>query len=240
MKTKKLLIIIILFLFSKNVFSHDRNKIKFHELRVSLGVLMGFEYVNPFAYYDHIEYHENHPNEWGDDWECGYNYNPHYIYSYDNINCGFPSWNNDTFYSGDKYTMPAINISYCYQLIKWLSISCTVSYYQSYQNRYNYYSDDLYSKLKWHRFLITPKVRIDWLRTRKVRLYSSIGVGYGLEIKREEYRNKRTKKRLRDDIVSVDLTNLGIAVGRKVFAFGEMGLSTEGFIKAGFGYRFKY
>ncbi len=220
MRNIKFLIIFILTYFPLNIFAQDWFKSNFHEFRISIGSCL--DYVTC---------------DFDDDYYYDYNYKS--SYHYNDLNIDHNICCDETFYYGDKYALPNINVSYGYQLRKWLFVSAILSYYHCYQKSYEFYTDDIYSKMRQNRIAIIPNVRIDWVRARRVRLYSSIGIGIGYEFKRKELKNTSVEKKAYNAILLLDEVCFGIAVGRKIFVFGEVGASTIGVFKAGLGYRLK-
>jgi hypothetical protein len=79
-----------------------------------------------------------------------------------------------------------------------------------------------------------PVARFAWYRQGIVQLYSSAGLGLGIE-RRERYWNG--KENLWGCYCAFDFKPLGISVGRKWFGFAEVGYGSRGVINVGFGCR---
>ncbi len=141
-------------------------------------------------------------------------------------------------YPGDKIGTPGINFSYTYQLKRWLALGITLGYAGVFQKSYDLYTDNTVSKKGKHFISFTPAVRFDWYRSNMVKLYSCFGLGLGHIFERERYIGQDYVERDGFYTPTIDFTPLGISVGRKIFGFCEFGLSTQGFVKAGIGYRF--
>ena len=156
---------------------------------------------------------------------------------YDNC-CWYPD-NLQTNYLGNKIGTPSLNLSYSYQFKKWLSFGAVVNYIGLYQKSYNIQTDAVFSNIKEHFIGITPTVRFDWYRSNLIKLYSNIGIGVGLEIYKMNITDSEYNNNDHEFWPTIDLTPIGISVGKKFFVFGEMGLSTNGFFKFGVGYRIK-
>lgn len=141
------------------------------------------------------------------------------------------------YYSGDLIGTPIINLSYNYQVKRWLSIGITASYCGRFKDMYEVYSGDKISKNKWQTFYITPIIRFDWLRLKSFKLYSNIGLGIGQEYESSKDIKSDYKYRSTLTNLSIDINPIGMSIGRKVFVFFEAGPSTIGFVKGGIGYR---
>lgn len=142
------------------------------------------------------------------------------------------------FYKGDKTYTPAVNLTYSYQFKKWLSFGATLTYAGIFQNRYDIISDKLRGEYRSLYIGLTPTVRFDYLNREMVRLYSAFGLGLGYN--REYNSELKENYSLRNDdfFPTLDMTFIGVTVGRKLYGFGEVGIGHNGLIKLGMGYRF--
>lgn len=149
-------------------------------------------------------------------------------------------WGGDClWYPGSLRATPNIGLSYMYRFHRGLSFGMTLSYSGAFQKTYYLFDDRVRAERERHTMALTPVVRFEWLRRRSVRLYSSLGLGLQYRYEREKAggsdRNSAWDFRCR---ASYDVTLLGMSFGRKFFGFWELGPSTAGAIKGGFGYRF--
>lgn len=142
------------------------------------------------------------------------------------------------FYKGDKTFTPAINLTYSYQFRKWLSLGATLTYAGVYQNSYDLLSDKLRGKYRDHYIGLTPTVRFDYLNREFIRLYSAFGFGIGMDMERDGLTKDYYSGYSNRLIPTIDMTWFGVAVGRKIYGFCELGIGFNGFLKAGIGYRF--
>lgn len=149
-----------------------------------------------------------------------------------------PPGNYVDFYLGDKTYWPAVNLTYSYQLKKWLSLGVTLTYAGVFQNRYDLLTDNLRGKFREHYIGLTPTLRFDWLNRKFVRLYSSIGLGVGVDMEYSSLVENNYSMTDNNIIPTIDAVCLGAMVGRKIYIFSELGLGFNGFLKVGIGYRF--
>lgn len=167
-------------------------------------------------------------------------WHPEYGYSKDTHDYDpFPPGYAGEYYQGHLIGTPAINLSYNYQFKSWLSFGATLTYVWLQQKSYDLYTDAVSSKQNEHFIGLTPTIRLDWFRSSTVRLYSiaGFGIGFGTD-KTTSYTSSERGYRENLSAPTVDLTPIGISVGRKIFGFCELGLSNLGLLKAGIGYRF--
>ena len=158
-------------------------------------------------------------HEWGLDYHNGYFHNHNY--------------------RGHLRGTPAINLGYQYQFKKWLSFGATATYLATWQRQYSSYDNSLLYTDHTHFIGLTPIVRFDWFRSNFVKLYSSIGVGIGYTMERSTEKNKNRNFSTDNYLTATgDFIPIGISIGKTYFGFFELGASTFGFVKVGFGYRF--
>ena len=143
------------------------------------------------------------------------------------------------YYHGDLMGTPKINLTYYYQLKKWFAIGVIADYYSTWQSNYSMVDDELTKKDRWRVFSIVPTVRFNWLNSKVVGLYSSAGLGLGYRIHTDIDKEVNITYKSRSLILAGEFIPFGITVGKTAFGFFEMGASNIGFVKIGFGYRFK-
>lgn len=137
-------------------------------------------------------------------------------------------------YAGQKYITGAVSAGYTYDIKQWLSAGGTLSYFGLYQNFYDKPTDVELVSRNSHNLSITAMLRFTYLNRRYVRLYSQIGIGLGMATTEGKGTPSSTKFHL-----TGHLTPFGIAVGSKVFGFGEfLGAGNQGFVVLGVGYKF--
>ncbi len=145
----------------------------------------------------------------------------------------------DGYHTGEISHFPTLNLSYGRQLTPLVNLSGAVSYMQ--------FSADIINadtKLKAGRQIFAslsfvPVVRFDWYRQDIVRLYSKLGIGITDCISRNRYDNDEAKNMTESAVIpAVDVVPFGVAIGGKLYGFGEVSVGTMGFVKAGIGYRF--
>ncbi len=150
--------------------------------------------------------------------------------------CG-PTPEPELYYKSKRVSSPLFNLSYTYRTSKHISFSCNFSYATE-GTKYNGYYDDEYAfTSRDNVFLITPMVRLHWLNSRHLELYSALGCGVGYSYSKN-YDGVPDENRATCGI-SLQFTSLGI-VGKfdRTFVFSEFGAGTLGCVRVGAGYRF--
>lgn len=147
-----------------------------------------------------------------------------------------PSDDEQTIYEGPKTYLPSFHLGYSYRLKKWLSLGLEFTYTCSYQNTYDLYTDKKTERNYKYYVGITPVLRFHWVRTRYVQLYSSVGIGIGYYGDTEKKEDSKTRSI--ELAPSIHFNQIGITVGRKLFGFTELAVSSESILRLGIGYRF--
>lgn len=134
------------------------------------------------------------------------------------------------------YWTPNISVGYKYRIAKWFWIGATVTYtglFDVYHDRIT--NKKIYSESD-HIITIMPSVRFSWLNKKYVTLYSGLSLGYALDIYHSNYPDLRYTGCGHGALLQ--LTAVGVHVGREWYGFTEIGFGIQGFINAGFGYNF--
>ena len=144
-------------------------------------------------------------------------------------------YNNGKYYYDDKIYTQAISLSYTREIKRWLALSVSVAYSGVSQKERKREDNKVISEYKKHRLGIVPMVRFTYFNRPVIRLYSAVGLGFG--IKNESWSNTK-----RDNINTTRLcgqaTFFGVSVGKKIFATTEIGTGEMGILTIGGGYRF--
>ena len=137
-----------------------------------------------------------------------------------------------------KVTTPALFVSYFYQFKNWFAFGGTVNYVGNYSTTYNIYEQKIAGSYGSTFLSITPTIRFDWLRTKWVKMYSSLGLGVNMQI--DKVITNAGSNKYYDSFVlpSYEVTMIGLAVGRTVYGFVDFGMSSNSLSIIGVGYRF--
>lgn len=127
------------------------------------------------------------------------------------------------------------NLDYGYWVKEWLSIGASATWIAGRCGYYDSATRKRFMTIGKDYITIMPVARFAWYRRGIVQLYSSIGLGIGVE-RRERYWYGH--ENMWDVYCSFDIKPLGIAVGRKWFGFAEVGYGSRGVVNVGFGRRF--
>ncbi len=141
----------------------------------------------------------------------------------------------DRTHRGPVYTSGTWSLSYDYRFKKWFDLGLTLSYYGEYSRSYSNRDSSPVGHNRAHALTVMPAVRFTWVHTDWVRMYSTLGLGATLSGGRFDHNSEP----FRDGVIAFQLTPVGIAVGRSLFGFAELGLGAQGVFMMGIGYKFK-
>ncbi len=141
----------------------------------------------------------------------------------------------DRTHRGPVYTSGTWSLSYDYRFKKWFDLGLTLSYYGEYSRSYSNRDSSPVGRNRAHALTVMPAVRFTWVNTGWVRMYSTLGLGATLSGGRFDHNSEP----FRDGFIAFQLTPVGIAVGRSLFGFAELGLGAQGVFMMGIGYKFK-
>ena len=125
-------------------------------------------------------------------------------------------------------------IDYGYWINEWLYIGGTATWTAGIRNLYNNKDQQLWLTLRRDYISFMPNTRFAWYRNGVFQLYSSLGIGMGVE---RRVRYVDSKENLWDTYFAYDVKPLGVAVGHKWFGFIELGYGSRGIVNVGFGCR---
>ncbi|MDL2308723.1 hypothetical protein LJC68_05585 [Bacteroidales bacterium OttesenSCG-928-B11] len=154
--------------------------------------------------------------------------------------CCYGFYNNNTsWFANDEYVRwdvltPVVTVQYKYRLKKWLWLGGMLSYHGSYFQRNDVLTDERIGVSRIHSIAIMPAVRFSWLNKKIVTLYSGVALGAAFSFAVNEPRDCFNI----DPYFVLQLTYVGVEVGKKWFGFAEIGTGYKGFASAGFGFRF--
>lgn len=155
----------------------------------------------------------------------------HDVYYHDN-------YDRSRMYQNNSINLPAFNLGYSYDLLRWLSVGATASYSYTGAKYYEGLSDAKIGSFSTSNLSLMAMVRFTWLRRPAVRLYSQVGIGMGLCLRHKRLFGDRWSSG-NEAIFAGQMTYLGIQAGRKVYGYAELvGFGTQGAIVVGVGYRF--
>ena len=136
-------------------------------------------------------------------------------------------------YSGPSHRY-VINFEYGYWVNEWFSIGASATWLIGQRNIFNKNTHKRVAISREDCISIMPIARFAWYRHNIVQLYSSAGIGIGIE---RRVRHWHGKENLIEPYCAFDFKFLGISVGRKWFGFAEVGYGARGVINVGFGCR---
>ncbi len=144
----------------------------------------------------------------------------------------------DFLYDGAYKNSCGYALSYMYSPRKWLSFGLYVGYTGWWQSQYLSTTQELHSTSYEHHIMFVPTVRFSYLNRRNVRLYSSLGLGYGLCLDRAKDSNGAITRSYKSTFVPVQFTPIGVSVGRRLFGFAELTVGSMANLSVGIGYKF--
>lgn len=124
-------------------------------------------------------------------------------------------------------------LSYTYNFTRVFSLAASVSYEGAWNEYYSRKDDAKVSVTECHYLTPMLTARFSWLNRKLVRLYSSVGAGLAVSLMDVSYREYP------ETYLSLQVTPVGISVGKKLFGFFELGVGTI-YVGGcfGLGYRF--
>ncbi|MCM1178014.1 MAG: outer membrane beta-barrel protein [Bacteroidales bacterium] len=148
-------------------------------------------------------------------------------------------YKNSTTYNKERVTN-SWTASYTYNFTRLFALQIGLSYEGGWNECYQVKDDTMISSISSQ--YLTPMLtgRFTWLNRKYVRMYSSIGVGMAVSLSSTHYvTDDNTVHERPDTYISMQVTPVGISVGKKLFGFVEAGVGTIYFGGCfGIGYRF--
>lgn len=140
-------------------------------------------------------------------------------------------------YKGPTYTTgTSWALSYGFRFTKWFDLSLSAIYFGQYADIRSNVDDSFIKHDRNHIVTLLPAARFTWLNRKLVRLYSS--VAFGITFDTGIYDSYSNHRRWEGLYPAFQLVPVGIAVGRQLFGFAEIGVGTQGLAVVGIGYRF--
>lgn len=139
-------------------------------------------------------------------------------------------------YADAEYYTGVYSLNYSYRFNRTVSFGAALCY-AGVTRRYRSIADDSSAGGdNRHFFSVMPLLRLYWLNSRYVCLYSSVGLGVTVERDIEKFGNRRLVHT--ETMFAGQFSPLGITVGKRLYGFAELGVGTQGVIIGGIGYRF--
>lgn len=153
----------------------------------------------------------------------------------------YPYWIGNTIdgtrsYNGPTYASGCYTLSYDFRFKKWFDLGVALGYYGEFGSKYSNVDNSKIGNNSSQYISVMPVVRFTWLNRPWVRMYSSLGVGmvfntYSTYSGLKQYRFNETGW-------CAQFSPFGIAVGRALFGYAEVGVGIHGALIVGIGYRF--
>lgn len=131
-------------------------------------------------------------------------------------------------YDSPTRLLPPITLEYSRYINKWLKIGGKAMYSSVYYHERNVGTNKIIRSHYDNAYAMFVNFRFEYLRRDVVQLYSGIGVGATVR-QNESY------------VIAfpmIDVTYLGITLGRDLYGFAELGGGISGCIRVGMGYKF--
>lgn len=140
------------------------------------------------------------------------------------------------YYHGPYYTTCPLTFHYLFRVTKFLWLGGNFSYCGVYAKRYG--MDDRYQigYMNEHYVTVLQTIRFSYLNKKYVTLYSGLGTGFTLAIVPETDGPFRLYNV--NCYPAIQITAFGVSAGDNWYGYTEVGAGYNGFIRAGFGYRF--
>lgn len=134
----------------------------------------------------------------------------------------------ERYYQSPTYYFSGATLEYSHSVKSWFSIGSKATYAMMWSSMRHVLTDKILYRDNNYAVGLIFNMRFDWLRRDVVQLYSSIGIGLAARFA------------FHDGVISpmYDATYFGIAVGRDIYGFIELGGGISGSARAGLGIRF--
>lgn len=145
------------------------------------------------------------------------------------------AWFTDMSYNhGPVYSTCPISFHYLYRVAKFLWLGGEFTYCGMFSENFSTVDMSSLGHYQENYLTIMPTIRFSYLNKKYVTLYSGISTGVLVGI----YGENNTHPAYAKAHFAGQLTAFGVSAGNKWFGFTEIGVGYNGFIRAGFGYRF--
>ena len=140
------------------------------------------------------------------------------------------------------FVTPTLNFEYRYRFAKWFWFGGLVSYADIYNQYKDRVTQEAVAHTNIHYISVMPSVRFSWLNKKYITLYSGLSLGCTVAVGNKYWSDIPNNGTLYEPFggasLSGQLTAVGIQGGKNWYGFAEIGLGYQGFVKAGFGYKF--
>lgn len=143
------------------------------------------------------------------------------------------NWFAPNSYSGDEISPGAFSLSYMYALKKWLWLGVSTTYTSFYQNIYDF-SHQKIATDSGHKLAVIPMIRFMYVNKEKLNLYSAFGIGASFGL----YNNAEYEYHAFSCHPVIQITGIGVSVGKQLRGFAELGCGPRGIFNCGIQYRF--
>ena len=160
-------------------------------------------------------------------------YNPH---DFDYITAD--NWFNGEYINTLSLAAPSLNLEYRYRFAKWFWFGGAFSFTPMVKQWENHEKGDKFTD---HLYCISlmPSVRFSWLNKKYITLYSGLSAGFLVTTGSKFSPIENAAYQATNVYLAGQLTAVGIQGGKNWYGFAEVGVGVQGFVKAGFGYKFQ-
>lgn len=132
------------------------------------------------------------------------------------------------YYNTPTLMLQSLHAEYMRTINPWFSMGVKSTFAATWSSLYNAHTGELYMRNNSYAISALVSLRFEWLRRHSVQMYSGFGAGLAARI-------ERANGAL---IPMLDLTLVGLSVGRGFYGFVEIGEGISGSFRGGFGLRF--
>lgn len=160
-------------------------------------------------------------------------YNPH---DFDYITAD--NWFNGEYVNTLALAAPSLNLEYRYRFAKWFWFGGAFSFTPIAKVWENHEKGYKFTCHTYH-ISIMPSVRFSWLNKKYITLYSGLSAGCLISTGGKFSPEENVAYQMTEVHFAGQLTAVGIQGGKNWYGFAEVGVGVQGFVKAGFGYKFQ-
>ena len=125
----------------------------------------------------------------------------------------------------------SVNLAYNYRLTKLVGLGLSAGYCSM---NVDWKNESLIGKQKYNYYSILPTLKLNWLNSKIVALYSKAALGITICNSKMSYADKTTADRTETDITwGFQVSTIGIEVGKRIAGFAELGFGNMGIFQVG-------
>lgn len=148
------------------------------------------------------------------------------------------SWFTHDYVNTLTFAAPSLNFEYHYRCVQWFCVGGALSFTPVVKLWENVEKGDKFASHMYY-ISIMPSARFSWLNLKYITLYSGLAAGCMVATGGKFDPEERVARQITEVHFAGQLTAVGIQAGKNWYGFTEIGVGVQGFVRAGFGYKFQ-